>query len=70
VSLKAFHIFFIFLSILLAFGFAYWAIENSLAAGDSLNMALGISSVITGLALIFYLIRFIAKMRRLTAHEK
>ena len=64
-SLKAFHIFFIFMSIVIKFGFAAWvqfgATVEQLA---SLTIMAGISAVL-GFALIAYGIHFIRKSREI-----
>lgn len=55
-SLKAVHILFISLSILLAFGFGVWSIYFH-------NYIAGIISILIGIGLIFYGIRFLRKLR-------
>ena len=57
-SLKAFHIFFIFVSILTALGFAYWAMHNAYPI-------FGIGSLTAGVSLIAYLAWFIRKSKNL-----
>jgi hypothetical protein len=58
-SLRAFHILFIFLSILLAAGCAVWAFVNGAAA------AFGIVSGLIAVGLVIYGIYFIRKTKRL-----
>ena len=58
-SLKAFHILFILLSILLAMGCAAWAYLNQTAA------AFGIVSAILAVALVFYGLWFVKKSRKI-----
>lgn len=58
-SLKAFHIFFILISVLLAAGCSWWAFANDISA------VVGISSAITSAALFVYGIYFIKKSKRL-----
>jgi hypothetical protein len=54
-SLKAFHIVFITASTLLAFGFAAWSLGNYFSAnGASLDLVVGASSLLAGVALIYY----------------
>lgn len=55
-SLKAIHIFFIALSILLALGFGVWSIYHH-------QMLMGVLSFLIGIALVFYGIRFLRKLR-------
>jgi amino acid transporter len=54
VSLKAFHIVFVCLSSLLAFGFAGWSYHYSSAREDSGYLLLALGSVACGVALIAY----------------
>jgi len=58
-SLKGFHLFFIFLSILLAAGCAVWAFVNEVA------LPFGLGSSAVALALVIYGIYFIRKSRSL-----
>jgi hypothetical protein len=58
-SLKAFHIVFIVLSILLAAGCAAWSFLNQIA------LPFGIASGVSGLALVVYGIWFLKKSRRI-----
>ena len=44
-SLKAFHIFFISVSTLLALGFAAWEIKGFFATNDILQLVAGVASV-------------------------
>lgn len=53
-SLKVFHIVFVTASILLAFGFGFWSIEQYLHVGGMSNLAFGIVSPVVGIALVFY----------------
>lgn len=58
-SLKGFHIFFIFLATLLCAGCAWWAFANEV------GMAFGGSSAAVAVALFVYGIYFVKKTRRL-----
>lgn len=58
-SLKAFHIVFIVLAILLAALCAFWSFSNEIA------IPFGIASVIVGLCLILYGIWFLKKAKRI-----
>ncbi|MBI4432896.1 MAG: hypothetical protein HY592_05400 [Candidatus Omnitrophica bacterium] len=62
ISLTAFHIFFVSLSVLTAFFFGVWAVFPDGARG-SLLFWLGILSMIAGVFLFFYLMWFIRKTR-------
>lgn len=55
-SLKAIHIFFIALSILLALGFGVWSIYHQYTL-------MGVISFVIGIALVFYGVRFLRKLR-------
>jgi hypothetical protein len=58
-SLKAFHILFIFLSILLAAGCAAWSFVNEV------SVPFGASSALVALALIGYGVWFLKKTRKI-----
>jgi hypothetical protein len=62
-SLKAFHIFFICVSILLAAGFAAWEIKGFVAGGESIQLIAGIGSIAVGIGLSIYGIRFMKKLK-------
>lgn len=64
-SLKAFHILFITLSTLLAFGFGIWSLKSYSADNDTKLMVLGIASFIVAVALIVYGVRFLQKLKTL-----
>ena len=59
-SLKVFHLVFIILSILLAFGFAVWSLVNYSSAKGTLDLVCGLIGVSAGVALIFYF-KFVLK---------
>jgi len=65
-SLKAFHIFFIVVSILLACGFGGWMIQRYAHDGNILTLAGGIASFLTGAALAFYGVRFLRKLKHVS----
>lgn len=58
-SLKGFHLFFIFVSILLSVGCAVWAFQNEVAP------PFGILASVVAVALVIYGIYFIRKSRSL-----
>ena len=58
-SLKAFHIFFILISVVLAAGCSWWAFANDL------NKVFGIGSAAIAAGLFIYGIYFIKKSKRL-----
>lgn len=64
-SLKAFHIFFVSVSILLAFGFGGWEVYTYTRGGGALELVLGVASLAAGLGLIVYLRAVVRKLRRI-----
>jgi ABC-type uncharacterized transport system permease subunit len=53
-SLKAFHVVFIAVSILLAFGFAAWEFQAYADSRGNADLAFGIGSALAGIALVVY----------------
>ena len=66
-SLKGFHIVFITLSTLCAFGFAVWTLLSRNDANTGGIRALGIASAFTGVALAIYGVWFYRKIRNAPA---
>ena len=64
-SLKSFHLFFIVVSILAAFGFSYWAYDNYHATKDSTLLAVAAISGLAGIGLVIYGIFFIRKAKQI-----
>lgn len=65
-SLKAFHIFFISVSTLLAVGFAAWEIKGYTTSGDILQLFAGIASLVAATGLGVYGIRFMRKLKHVS----
>ena len=65
-SLKAFHIFFIVLSTALSFGFAAWALKGYADGGTTGLALVGVVSILAGIALIVYGIRFLRKLKHVS----
>jgi len=63
VSLKAFHILFIVLSILLAFAFGVWGLRAYSIQGESVYRNLGLISLGAGAGLVFYGVWFLRKTK-------
>lgn len=61
-SLKAFHLIFIVVSIALAFGFGVWLVLQ----GGLLNILLGVGSFAVGVGLIFYERYFLKKTKNVS----
>jgi hypothetical protein len=62
-SLKAFHIFFIVLSTLLALGFGVWAVNDFGRSGSWFHLVLGVGSFIASGALVWYGLWFLRKLK-------
>ena len=60
-SLKGFHIIFIIASILMAFGFAYWAYFQNTQTPATGYIATAIISTLIGVGLVVYEVNFIRK---------
>lgn len=65
-SLKAFHIFFIALSILLLAGFAIWSFQSYSSTGAMSQLLFTILSAVGSVLLVFYGMQFLKKMKGLT----
>ncbi len=65
-SLKAFHIVFVVVSSLLAFGFGAWALNQYLTSGGTANLAYGIGSLLAGIGLIVYGVIFLKKLKHIS----
>jgi hypothetical protein len=63
-SLRAFHLFFIALSVILAAFFAAWAIGEYRSAHELTYAVTGVVSLAAGVALVFYAAAFQRKTRR------
>ncbi len=62
-SLKAFHIFFIVLSTLLAVAFGVWAVDDFGRSGSWVSLTLGVGSFIGSGVLVWYGVWFLRKLR-------
>jgi hypothetical protein len=65
-SLKAFHIFFIALSTLLAVAFGVWATRDFGQSGSWVHLALGLGSFGGSVVLVFYGIWFLRKLKHVS----
>jgi hypothetical protein len=65
-SLKAFHVVFIAASILLAFGFAAWALTTYSDQGGLINLIYGIASTLAGIGLVFYEAYVLKKLKNIS----
>ncbi len=62
-SLKTFHIFFIAVSTLLAFGFGVWGVYTYLSESGLSFLLMGLASFVLGIVLIFYGLNFLHKLK-------
>jgi membrane protein YdbS with pleckstrin-like domain len=53
-SLRIFHLFFIFVSIVCAFGYGAWCVKESLRTADSSQMVIAVIAFLAGVGLIVY----------------
>ncbi len=65
-SLKAFHIFFIILSTLLAVAFGVWAVDDFGRSGNRVHLALGVGSFIASGVLVWYGVWFLRKLKHVS----
>jgi len=64
-SLKAFHIFSIAMSVLLTFGFAEWGVYYHLTYSNISYLIMGAASFVIGIVLIIYGINFLHKLKHI-----
>lgn len=62
-SLKAFHVFFILVSTILAFGFGVWGLLEHHRTGAPTALALAVIAIAAGGALIAYGLWFLRKLK-------
>jgi len=65
-SLKAVHIFFISVSVLLAIGFSGWLFQQYQANGNNMFVVFSFLSLMSGISLVFYGIRFLKKLKHVS----
>ena len=68
ISLKGFHLFFIVVSILTCAGFGAWGIHDYQLSGRTVHLILGAASGLSGMLLIWYLVRIISTFKRIGPH--
>jgi hypothetical protein len=62
-SLKAFHVLFVTISVLITLGFGIWSLQQYGATGSSGSLALGIASFVVSVALVVYGVAFLKKLK-------
>ena len=62
-SLKAVHIFFVSVSILLTLGFGLWAVRDYLVSGNGMNLAMGLAAFLGCGVLVCYGVWFLRKLK-------
>jgi hypothetical protein len=65
-SLKAFHLFFISISVLLSFGVGGWGIQSYLTDSNEVGILVGIFFIILGFSLVYYELRFVRKFKHVS----
>ncbi len=62
-SLKAFHVVFISLSILLSLGVGGWGIQSFFSDSNDVGILVGLFFILLGLGLVYYELKFIRKFK-------
>lgn len=65
-SLKAFHVFFVALSVLCALGFGAWAVADYLRTGSGSVLTLGVLGFAAAAALVWYGFWFLRKLKNVS----
>ncbi len=63
-SLKAFHVFFVAVAILLALSFGIWGVRDYQAGGDRTSLLMGVASFAASLILAIYGLWFLKKLKK------
>ncbi len=65
-SLKAFHIVFVTVSVLMAFGVAAWELQTFQVSGRTIDLALGAGFAVAGVTLLVYGRYFLKKLKNIS----
>lgn len=65
-SLKAFHVFFISISILLCLSVGGWGIESFINGSNAVGILVGLFFILLGFALVIYELRFLRKFKNVS----
>jgi len=63
-SLKAFHVLFVTISVLITLGFGIWSLRQYGDTGATGSLALGIASLVVSVALVVYGVAFLKKLKQ------
>ena len=62
-SLKAFHVFFVIVSLICTVGFGIWGVRSYQNAGEVADLFMGIGSFVVTIALLIYFRWFLRKLK-------
>jgi len=65
-SLKAFHVFFISISILLCLTVGGWGIQSFISGSNAIGILIGLFFILLGFALVAYELRFLRKFKNVS----
>jgi ABC-type uncharacterized transport system permease subunit len=65
-SLKALHLVFVNAFSALSFGLAVWMLKRYLSEGQPADLAYGVGSILAGIAIVVYGIRFLKKLKHIS----
>ena len=65
-SLKAFHVFFVIVSVLCALGFGAWSVAEYMRTGSNGVLALGVLGFVAAAALVWYGLWFLRKLKNVS----
>ena len=65
-SLKAFHVFFIAVSLVLSVAFGFWGVRDYTQTGNIVNLLMGIGGWILAVALVPYTVWFLKKLKKVS----
>jgi len=65
-SLKAFHVFFISISVLLCLTVGGWGIQSLITGSNAVGILIGLFFILLGFALVIYELRFLRKFKNVS----
>jgi len=63
-SLKAFHVLFVIISVLITLGFGIWSVKQYGITGSGGSLAMGVASFVVSVALVVYGVAFLQKLKK------